>query len=1239
MIDPHHIGLGLGRKREKAKQVLGRKVSDSSSKATTKQQQSTPRSASASQSDVPPLPISTWDATSSFATGSTSTSTRTRAHRNPELEYFKQQNALNNELTPRTSDFFSKRRTSVSGPATSTGVSTPGASMGTSMPSSALKPGTSQKVRFQESEDLRGEPLPVRLGLAPPSRSSDKATAAASSPSGEYKAKVGHGYYFCIPPPSGAGRNDESSNGTTGQSVARHRPERRRDTGASEGSTHSSSRYSIASGTNSATTGPSSVAPTLGSPTFTPDSPMSLLSDWNGSGFDGGLTGKGLSPSTAEFGRSGSTSSHPLSASLARASGRASSTHSGSRSISGAARSPEPSCYDPSDYFVTRKAHVGKGKVHEFKHHAFSRSKVPYWYGYDTESIEAELDVHLCTYHALNGSHILRRVPDDARPSRVLDLGCGVGIWCVDMAREWPQTEFVGLDVCPIQTPMATMRNPDLEQRVTWVVANFLERLPFPDNSFDFVHMRYLGVSIPEDKWADIIAEVERVLAPGGKVEILENNFTFYGRIHMVDAEELFKLQHGRPAAAGGASGGAANKAKLPQPVKMSTPFGTEYDVDAIQVVVERTVSRRFINPSPLSVIPSMLLTEGLTDVAIGNPRHIPLHAESSRQRAMARARKSASNSTSPSSSDNDEKWKEKYTSRSQIGQPLNSTFHIPDSDIFRALGFLQIARRISGARELIWSEADEEKQQLLRVQPSASVISPTERLEWDAQRSYNQGHPAALKPFAHPWKTKMDFYKDLDMWLDDMVQRADMEGLIEKHLGWNAGSEELTVQGRKQAERLKKLNDAAAMPVGLSEDIAALAAAGSLAEDRSEPDAQLQQGSSSQQEQPTSSAVEQGRPSEGGGGDDDATLGRSSPLGFSVATSQPYHEAPGRMQTTRSGGGARHGGADDEDQELLDDLSPHVAARSGDARSRKESSSRPTAEGKRRKSARPTSSGGVGIAFGGVAPPRQFGRPGMMGEANLYGNLFMAGGQSRSIPVTAPELTVGGTRTPSQRAAAEFAKKKGGSSGGGASVRSGSSASTGKTAKTTDDRSLHGSVGSSIKKSPAAAADRSPDVGAGGVSASSMIAKDTRAMMTLSEPAALLLNTAGEIKLPSSPDPGSAAAPTEPSKKITAANVFNIPPASSPPSQAGDRLAAGSTTTSAGASRGGTSAPSSSRTSRNSSTVTLVGEAPVPAFSPISKTTSGGRADGGEKGGAKTTTAAAGAVTSSCNLLLPASK
>jgi hypothetical protein len=58
-------------------------------------------------------------------------------------------------------------------------------------------------------------------------------------------------------------------------------------------------------------------------------------------------------------------------------------------------------------------------------------------------------------------------------PKRVLDLGCGNGLWVIDAAQEWTESSIVGFDLKNIQ-PNLVKANimPDLASRIQWVHGN-----------------------------------------------------------------------------------------------------------------------------------------------------------------------------------------------------------------------------------------------------------------------------------------------------------------------------------------------------------------------------------------------------------------------------------------------------------------------------------------------------------------------------------------------------------------------------------------------------------------------------------------------------------------------------------------------------------------------------------------------------------------------------------------------
>jgi ubiquinone/menaquinone biosynthesis C-methylase UbiE len=100
-------------------------------------------------------------------------------------------------------------------------------------------------------------------------------------------------------------------------------------------------------------------------------------------------------------------------------------------------------------------------------------------------------------------------------PARALDLGTGTGDGAVAIARRFPETEVVGVDISRAMVEAARRKTPpDLAGRVRFDVAD-ASALPFDAAAFELVTLANM---IP------FFDEIARVLRPGGFVV-----FTFSG--------------------------------------------------------------------------------------------------------------------------------------------------------------------------------------------------------------------------------------------------------------------------------------------------------------------------------------------------------------------------------------------------------------------------------------------------------------------------------------------------------------------------------------------------------------------------------------------------------------------------------------------------------------------------------------------------------------------------------------
>ncbi|TDL25799.1 S-adenosyl-L-methionine-dependent methyltransferase [Rickenella mellea] len=212
-------------------------------------------------------------------------------------------------------------------------------------------------------------------------------------------------------------------------------------------------------------------------------------------------------------------------------------------------------------------------------------------------------------------------------PNRVLDLGCGTGTWIIAAAKEWPNTAFVGFDIADIQPDLTQkkMEIGDLHKRITWVHGNFLERLPFLDEEFEFVRIHDIGLGVPEDEWQDVIEEVARVLKPGGVLEVMEYDIIFpcadppipetpsppspSGTITQASQiPEKLKNSNGSDSVRSTASSTPSLKRSGSAQLLSREPENRR-DHSALKDAFHRMLTRRFINPNVLSVLPFYLQT------------------------------------------------------------------------------------------------------------------------------------------------------------------------------------------------------------------------------------------------------------------------------------------------------------------------------------------------------------------------------------------------------------------------------------------------------------------------------------------------------------------------------------------------------------------------------------------------------------------------------------------------------
>ena len=106
---------------------------------------------------------------------------------------------------------------------------------------------------------------------------------------------------------------------------------------------------------------------------------------------------------------------------------------------------------------------------------------------------------------------------------KVLEIGCGTGTLALEAkAQVGVAGEVVGIDIAP---EMVAKARKKAERSVVDVFfqEGSIATIPFPDNRFDVVICSFMIFHMPEDVRRKGIAEIHRVLKPGGHVFIFDS--------------------------------------------------------------------------------------------------------------------------------------------------------------------------------------------------------------------------------------------------------------------------------------------------------------------------------------------------------------------------------------------------------------------------------------------------------------------------------------------------------------------------------------------------------------------------------------------------------------------------------------------------------------------------------------------------------------------------------------------
>jgi SAM-dependent methyltransferase len=104
----------------------------------------------------------------------------------------------------------------------------------------------------------------------------------------------------------------------------------------------------------------------------------------------------------------------------------------------------------------------------------------------------------------------------------VLDLGCGTGEITARLAGRFPEATFVGVDLEEQHLGRARVRCAAFGPRVRFEAGDAMA-LAFGDDTFDLAVCRHVLQAVPDA--ARVLAEMRRVLRPGGRMHLLAEDY------------------------------------------------------------------------------------------------------------------------------------------------------------------------------------------------------------------------------------------------------------------------------------------------------------------------------------------------------------------------------------------------------------------------------------------------------------------------------------------------------------------------------------------------------------------------------------------------------------------------------------------------------------------------------------------------------------------------------------------
>jgi arsenite methyltransferase len=125
---------------------------------------------------------------------------------------------------------------------------------------------------------------------------------------------------------------------------------------------------------------------------------------------------------------------------------------------------------------------------------------------------------------------------------RLIELGCGPGFYSCGLAQRFPDISVIGVDRSPSQLSWAREKRNALGLKNCRFQSDNVLELSHPEDSFDVLIASRLFTVLPNRRRA--VAEMYRVLRPGGRCFVAEPRWAFWASIPLFMMWLLARLTH-----------------------------------------------------------------------------------------------------------------------------------------------------------------------------------------------------------------------------------------------------------------------------------------------------------------------------------------------------------------------------------------------------------------------------------------------------------------------------------------------------------------------------------------------------------------------------------------------------------------------------------------------------------------------------------------------------------------------